>query len=686
MGGDQSILATSILQLKDPNSFPQVWPTVYFDGQGSRVIWKGPVFLAPKTNRYFNADRAWNFAFNCSGYNYPIGETFALCVDDAHFQGLPWDIRRDAQQTSDVMLYSAEQVFKNIERDCGKGTFDLVWPFFYQRYGDPEGKKAIDEFLLSNNGANVKCGELLKNVEFDASIQRNYQFMNQTSQCLRDNFLIPYTGDVNSWGGATPSLNVESCLDPKETFSDTMAHLDWQPALDGGFHLAHDPTRRDNPQKLTDPGFVGSPYWLYDERVHFQKIAFGFVPHGPRGPDQRAPINAPGYTGEFPYLHFASNQYNPVKNPKITKKKGGAGEGYRDPCLQEDFVEKYVPIIGAIVLTALPATLFPEETLGRTLILASIGASSFFALRGGLGMEPPKNPLQPFNPGGHDQTYNIYAASIATIGLPAGFVALGFERNLFADIGISADFQIPVMSLAALGSLYFVEPKLESVLDLTSGVSTTILAPLLSFIKGIKELFNGCFISHRFKTDADCLCSEADAVSGGKSDIIDDWMDVYYQTTKDQRKMRVQCLNAEMQRGAWAATGADRNIISQCGGTTTNYMDNPMACYSAGAWTFGPPSMPDFKRPPLAELMWNQIYHCLDPDNVSALPPITAPDVECQKKYGEHFRWDTPTKRCLNYLLPGPAYDSDGNVILPSLQGPGEAPPDDPGNKGCPIQ
>jgi hypothetical protein len=341
----------------------------------------------------------------------------------------------------------------------------------------------------------------------------------------------------------------------------------------------------------------------------------------------------------------------------------------------------WIPRIVGFIGFAVPFIFLPRDT-GTFIVAASLGTGAFYEAEASFGIDAANNALQ------GDHTMSLRAATVLSLGMPPGLVCVFFETGLAADIGLTTATQLPLAALAAAAGYVYLRVPVYISLIVGSTLTSLITLPIAAIAHVLQYLINGCWISHIFRSKDDCLCSEANENSGGKSQLIQQWLDVYYQTSGDQRKLRQACLEMELTRGAWASTGDDPNVISKCGGVRTNMMDNPMACLSAGAWTFGPPDDPDvIREPALNEIMWTQIYHCLDATNPSMLPPVTDEDKQCQKQYGEHFRWDTGTFSCRNQVMPGPAYDSNNQLVAQSLQGPtGGTDPTVGGNKSeCTI-
>ncbi len=638
--------------------------------------------LDPPDFVFYNGNASGKFQGQCANLDFRIGEVFATCELTQQFNGLPYETQQHAANVSDVMLYTADLVRRNVENACGSNTFWYTWPLFYQDYGTSDGKKTIDTFLA--NHPEVRCGEILKRASVDVDVQRNYQFMNQSAQCFRDGYYFPGTvGDPNPNNLCyPPKLGIEDCPYPKESFDVTIQHFGWQPQPDGGWHLASDPTK---PGWFVDPGGVGNPYWLMPERQAAQTLAFGGVLHAKKDPITQTECDAPGYKGKLPFLSVAANQYNPIKNSPF--KPGGAGKDYRDPCLQETLLEKVVPGICGFFGFYTVHTLLANPGFGALFVSGLSGASLFYLGRQLLNMAPPPNPLDP-DPI-IDKTY--YGRLFAYFGgaalLSAGAVS-AFTVGWNEKFGLDSEVEVPIVALSAAAGAVLLFPVFNDAIESGPSLLFEFLFGIVDTVtKFTKYLFNGCYSSHWWRTDADCLCSDAYKANAGKAGLIDDWLDIYYGVTGEQRMLRKQCLQSEMTRGAWASTGDDQNVISQCGGVRTNFMDNPMACFSSGAWTFGEPDMPSVQRfPALNGIMWDQIYHCLDPKNPSMLPPATDKDRECQK-YGPHWRWDETSKSCRNWILPGDSRDSNGNIVESTLQFPGSGvtDPTEGGGSGCVI-
>ncbi len=643
-------------------------------------------------NRFFDPQKYGAWQAMCTDADN-IGTVGMTCTRTQYFNGLPCPVKQQTAKASQAMLYAAEAVYQSIENDCGQGTFDTIWPLFYADYNTVDGKAQIEAYIQKTPNLSALGATVLRECSSNENMQRQYQFMNQASRPIIETFdLYQLTWDGAHGSGQLVSDNTPTVTQPgthalhagyywhdyvsplfpatdeyrqpyaatapgraymnnKATYAETLANQAWQVAA--GWHFAIDP----NSGEWCDPGFVGNPYWDGPTRDKMVQKAFGFMPKSPYKGNQKPPVTAPGYAGDLPSYQFAFDPGNPLVNSKFVS--GGAATRYQDPCAAESPLTEFLPAIVGIVAFVAPMAVFPRVS-GTFALSSVLGFTAYSMVKQTYGLAGLGKLMN------EDFTDTDRAGAVLAFGAPAALVLIVIQ-SAPPSWGFQVDNEILVAVGAGVVSEYFLGGIAKLSLRVGGGIFSAISSPLDGITTFLTHLFNGC-AGEWFASKNDCLCKDAEAAGANKTFMKNQWLDTYYAVTGDQRRLRNTCLALEMSRGPWASTDPnDPDAISRCNGQV---MDNRWACLSAGGWCYGPENfhgVPD--RPPGEKEMWDQIYHCLDPDNPSMLPP-TAADAPC-KQYGEHFRMDPVSGSCKNFIMPGPiGSDPVG------LQGPGAM--DDP--------
>lgn len=639
-------------------------------------------------------DAAWTKA-NC-GEGKALPPSSPLFCETAAFRALPDDVQLNAIYANTAQKVSYFMVKRNIEKLVSThnpsmsaaekdAIFREVWPYFYARYDSQDGKTMIDNFLATPTGAKLSpdAVRVLKNPS--EANERMFQLMNS-----------PYGVEWYGLNDANDKLLffIESELEwrvmggyyknPKKSLKEDQAAALWptiyNPALPNWSQWGF---RRNPKNNLVEPpNGIGNPYWSEQERFEANKktqpVRDGlnlydalnniFIHTGRIDPNctyqscfepkyeagrKGKFYDHPFYGGKEPQILLPLNPYNfPGAEDTLS---GGAGREYRNPCDARAPLETILPVAASVIAGGIVLFLLPREW--KSTYLLTIGASGgmYYLAQNMYGIDAITSI-------GQDDNASNASAIISTFGA-AGITLFAFESGIITGF-TTTDLQPPttygIAALAGAVGYMFLKDKLTLALEIGGGISAILTAPISFLETGLLFLTNGCAAT-LFVAPWECKCSDA-VVTGGKSGIIDQILGPIAGTTGRQTELRKDCLQKEMQRGGWASTGKDENVVSKCLGVV---MENPFACYTAQNWVYKEP-ITDVKRTDKQEVdMWNQISHCIDAKNPSFYPPQTEADKYCQTKYGEQFR-EGPNGTCKNFALPGP-----NNTDPIGLQDPG---------------
>ena len=578
--------------------------------------------------------------------------------------------------------------------------FDTIWPAFHWWANSSYGQQRIEELLSSLDFALPSTAVSTLYLNYLPENQRKYCIMHGVRNCDSGNFTVGQNGLEIRWDRKF-SPNPFFDRDPGQWKSNR--HLLEKLTLEEENSLQNRyPSSASSvgakyrtffigpgipgvkPQHLIDPGGIGNPLWTNDER----KAAMDrILPEGfndlwnevyvTTGKiDEKCTYEScfePSYEAGIQGNHYDNAIYggmepqlaltfHPYAIPGYDKSaSGGAGSTWSNPCDQRGWLEAYLPYVAGVIGAALPLWFLPRST-GTYVMSVGVGGGLFFLSQDLYGLDAI---LQIGDTGDTDA-----AATFLTLGVGGGGTLFLLENGYVGQMSSVSSYGIAALAGAAAYTLTATEVALA--LKAGSGIGAILSAPVALLETAITFLVNGC-ASQWFHAPFACTCVEANR-TGGKSHITEQWLTDIFGTTGQQYEMRKSCLQREMERGGWASTGDDSDVISQCVGVK---MENPMACMTAQNWVSKEPFFPDEKRTNDQEKdMWNQVWHCLDRENPSFYPPQSESDRWCQQNHGEYFRAG-PGNTCKDFTKPGP-----NNTDPIGLQDPGAFTQS---NEGCVI-
>lgn len=571
--------------------------------------------------------------------------------------------------------------------------FDKIWPVFHKPYNSHQGKKEVDEILAS---LDFPISEYAKQV-----IKLNWQDDKQRKYCIMNGARHNEAGDFTwrSDGGVDPSpwgrpLFAQKKIprwegEKRTTKEDNNYANDYEEISKfAGFRF-----RPGQPgvrkKHLVDPGMIGNPVWSNERRKREKARVLppGFnelwnevyVTTSRIDPDCTwEDCWEPKFEAGFKGVHFdhpiyggmepsIATPFHPYNIPGINDQlSGGAGSSWSNPCDSRGMLETLLPVAAAAVGAVVPMVFLPRG-IGTYILSATASGALYYVAQDFYGIDALLSL--------GDKSNTKAAATILTLGAPTGGILLLADIGFFSSVGYDISLSTAgIIGVAAAGVAYVTsKDSMALSLEVGTGIGSIITSPLALIETGVTLLTNGC-VAQEFLAPYKCTCQEA-SETGGKTSIRNSLINKIFGATGQQKELRLACLEKEMRRGGWASTGSDTDVISQCTGVV---MENPFACWTAQNWVSKEPFFPGEKRTDEQEKdMWNQIWHCLDRQNPSFYPPNDAADVECQK-HGEQFRYNTTTKSCKNYALPGP-----NNTDPIGLQDPGVY--DGSGDSWCTI-
>lgn len=652
----------------------------------------------------------------CGQLDYDIADTPLVCMDNQFWQGLDPVTKIGTMNATWSMVASAQRVYNNwkdavaadVSDEEFQEDFNLLWPMLYQQVkilddvtntmvDNPMGKNAIDNFLIMYPKYNTEAIKSILYNNYTNENQAYYGFMNATNDCndywrWLENPPYVETGPPNDYPPVYYPCSQDPNLDnpinyPKTTFYDTLHRMNWQ--TERGFHLIEDP----NTGVYRNPGMIGNPYWDKKTRQQAAMMAYGILPYNPADPGEQGHggeanpfARVPGYSGELPKLGKAFNQGNPPVNTPVHHNAGDPT--YEDPCDEVGPIQELLPWVTGLAGALVPFVILPKEALSPYVLSATLAYSGYYIAIDSYGPNAFQRKIAGI------EYYSDKAASALSIGIPAGLWLAGWDIGIFQRFDIPIETKWVLLPPIALSFDWYFQQNIVDSLGQATGILAIITYPISLLEQLLTYFFSGC-VKQIFDSPFGCKCDTAQKVEGGKTDIRNTLLE-YYGVTQDQYKMRGKCMELEMSRGLWKSLDPTLpDVIGECD-VHNGEMVNETACWSAGRWTFGPPDYPDMNaRPDPGDQMWGYygegkdnsggIWHCLDAENPSFLPPdattnkdLAAKNKQCESKYGEGFRWIDknsdlyydpafPNGICKNLALPGPNPE-DG----PGLQEPGQ--------------
>lgn len=563
-----------------------------------------------------------NILFGCSKYTeYNTMDTgistkgFANAFSDERrfiFHGGTWQNPTFSYGLyNEVILKNYEYLRKNM---CSsllitQDQLDLIWHLFYFPYNSARGKAMIDEAIATQDIPIFAQQWLTKprtqGDDNDIYIQTHFQLLNQPPMT---EFYFDQKNDSNL--GQTK----------------TQLQTDWSQ------HVWGDPTWNNSERQFALrkilPNWDGENFLDGWNRL---MISVGVAPNDASYEDNFSPAFYPGktnpttiaaYMGNLPFAPPFLNENQEPWHPLVTDPDA---EGFKDPCINQTFLEKWIPIGAGGFAAVVGASVVPGQWASTSAAI-SLGGAGYYMIKSTYGYDAWARE----NLGGVYETFNDLSPEFIGIGAPVTAVLMASETGLIAMS--SSEVTGALVVGAGVGYLVLV-PKIRTVLNTSSTVFSILLTPISMIDKGLTQLFNGC-VTNRLSTIGKCRCEDAMQ----KQPMIESFLTQIYGTTGQQQSMRRTCLRAAMTRGTW---GPDSNRIGDCrsDGTKTN----PAACIVPGIWAYQ-----RFGNDPLATTMWGEISHCLDEANPSFLPPQEN-DKQCEK-YGSGFR--LVDGKCQNMRAP----------------------------------
>lgn len=569
---------------------------------------------------------------------------------------------------------------------------DLLWPEFYHFYNMDIGKCQVDAFLAKYPETPDAAQTALKN-NFTDEVQALYGLLNGYD-----------------WAASRLSINAQNTSGKYPEEMGTMAsalfilqYADWPIDGPGGNIFWQDQrgatgidvkegiksAYRRLPLEATDfvSGFFGNPFWTADEWQQAFRLALG-VDCGGAGvasnsqlsspadwfdvwaqnyinaglaaggnsadhyfdPKLHAgevnPYSDPDYSGNLPYqIPVEDVQGNMIHRVTIDP----TAHGYDNKCDSKDITEKYLPVLGGVLLGGVTSMIVPGE-------FAKVGA---FGLGAYTGYEVISSVYGRTTLWWEGTIYQNEGEKNAALAISVGFAPLCiagmFELGFVpAQLSTGAS-KISFLGMVGAMGYYILYPGVSTILVDGGDFLEMLLAPVSAVTGVIHWIDDGCS-GHQMHWNTVCKCEQSNAKPLMTDALLQDLNGV----TGKQLQLRTECMEAALTTGVW---GTDPYFMGDC--SSNGWMSTPTACLSAGEWAYDlwPQELESLARP-----MKNQILPCLDPENPSMLPPTEA-DAPCAK-YGKYARMGGATlnrmgseKTCYDFRAPG-------NTADPTQPGP----------------
>ncbi len=560
---------------------------------------------------------------------------------------------------------------------------ELLWPEFYHFYNMDIGKCQVDNFLAAYPETPVAAQTALKN-NFADDIQAQFGLLN--------GYDWPNSRLTLNYQAGDGSTAFSTTADPAFILGFANSQVEWTSA-DGkqgtdvfeGLKAAY----RRLPLQDTDfvSGYFGNPFWTDAEWQQAFRLALG-VDCGGAGVAAGSQISTPadwfdvwaqnyinaglagggGSADHYfdPKLH--AGEVNPYSDPDYAGNLpyqipydyvGGnmihrvtldpTAHGYDNKCDSKDITEKYLPILGGVLLGGVTSMIVPGE-------FAKVGA---FGLGAYTGYEVISSVYGRTALWWQGTIYQNEGEKNAALAISVGFAPLciaGLFELGFVPVQLSTGAsKISFLGMVGAMGYYILYPGVSTILVDGGDFLEMLLAPVSAVTGVIHWIDDGC-AGHQVHWNTVCKCEQSNAKPLMTDALLEDLNGV----TGKQLQLRTECMEAALTTGVW---GTDPYFMGDC--SSNGWMSTPTACLSAGEWAYDlwPQELESLARP-----MKNQILPCLDPENPSMLPPTEA-DAPCAK-YGKYARMGGATlnrmgseKTCYDFRAPG-------NTTDPTQPGP----------------
>lgn len=568
-------------------------------------------------------DRLQYLDYYDSGQYYAFSTVPPILGTDVYYKTSPSNITSlSAQDWNFATFANYEATRQRIIGLCGEANYNDVWPHFYHPYNTDAGKPQVDAFLKNHANVPQACKSFLTQ-DYDDAKFAPYQLMNAPDLTNYQIMNVTFGGgwapdEANIYDARVPWDDLSSFFPSNLTIPDSpFTDIPW------GFPLDNKSQRDENYNSIIGKDSDGNSFmddWMqaYNQKGMLNwsagKNAWAYAdPDG--GPGQLNWSNDPDFAGNLPL----KANYLPGEEPWHRETRDANSYGYTDnPCFDKPFLDRVIPPIAGVVGGGLAAMFVPGSG-SKVLAGATIGSAVYLQLDQFFGLQAVSNWISGNIPESH------LAGLILSIGLPATFWQMLFDLNLEPAKFDTNTFYFGGMIVVAGVGYLLLYPLLSKSLSVTGGLFAMLMRPFFAIENLLTYLFNGCY-AHTHYSKVTCMCEQANTKPLMAQAMVKD----IYGCTGNQESLRMLSMHAAMVNGTWGPDPVNMGTCTQSNG----HMSTPIACISAGEFAYGDW---DASLNPTAQNMWNEIYHCVDQNNRSLLPPA-ATDAPCVKKYGLYAR------------------------------------------------
>lgn len=507
---------------------------------------------------------------------------------------------------------------------CGAHA-DEAWPHFYHLYNNANGQKQVDDFLAKYNDIPPACAQALK-TNYLPENQRLYGLVNGWSWDTDGDGTITHPLKNNNWGPYYINFDDIKNNFMRETIQETQfkhpttaifGNPLWTPAQ-----------RQDAFRQIMGKDWLGNA----DGSDFIDDWAQSFVNQGAVSPGKSADdyldpkahagtlnwTDDPDYTGQLPYKPPQNLlPHDPFHRVTVNEDE----QKWASVCSNIGQKTSILPFVAGGVCGAIAGLFVPGE-YARLMAAGTVGSAAYLEAKTIIGFQA----LVDWSSGAAAEKKHE-AALILSLGGPATVWQSIWEIGLVPAQYETAQVYWIGMAAGVAGGYLTLYPVIDPVLNY-GGTALTFLSIPFDAISIIADYFSSGCAAHTWNfTKYSCKCENSNNKPALSAAIVQD----IYGATGKQSDMRMDCMHAATTTGAW---GTNPYAMGEC--DTTGYMNNPVACLSAGEWAYGFYDQ-DPKIKELADRMVGEISHCVDPNNPSMLPPLDV-DKPCVQAHGKYAR------------------------------------------------
>lgn len=524
-----------------------------------------------------------------------------------------------------VMARIADLAGNDVASDAitGPELADAIWPHFYHFYNNARGKAEVDAFLKAHPHIPPAAVAALK-ANYTDDVQRKYGVLNAYD--WPEQGWSGFHGVMVNYGYGQSRMMT---LEEMKTYllRKTVAETDFDsPKANYGNPLWNDNQRRQafraviGTDVATGKDFIDEWAQSYVNQglVTPGKSADDyFDPKARVGQKSWIPDTDKDYNGDLPYAPpFNMLPHEPVHRST----KDPTTQQWNEACSSPESTQALLPVVAGALGGGLAGMIVPGQS-ARVIAGITVGSAAYIEVKAIYGM----NALLAWAKG-ESEAPKERAALILSLGVPVSIWQSAWEIGLVPERFNSVFNHYGGMIAAAGVGYVVIYPILDPILTVSSDVLTVLAAPLDVLTSIVHWFSSGCG-EHELTswTNITCKCENANNKPAMSAALVQD----VYGATGKQMEMRMDCMHAATTSGAWGTEPFSMGVCNDKG-----WMNTPTACITAGEWAYQKwdPSLDKVAKP-----MWDEISHCVDPNNASMLPPLDS-DSACVAKYGKYAR------------------------------------------------